>query len=615
MYTSIEKTKALARDPVENRPVILCEYSHSMNNSNGNLHLYWGIFWDESYPRLQGGFIWDMIDQGLRRRDSNGREYYAYGGDFGDTINDKQFCINGMFSPVREPHPCVGEIKYLQQPAAICLPDGSSSIRVSHSNLSTLQVVLKVICRYTFRDLRHLVWKWRLCLEYQPEATICGNASFIDKDTLMIDLNPAATCLFSSASASTGEVFLDLDGGLAHDLPWASRGHVLVTEQFPLTVLGNEGVRVSEFDTRSGDALSSLRVTEDSSTIQVFRGSMVHSFVSIDKETGGIKSIASDSSDGNIFTGRGMLPNFTRATTDNDRGGMELVLDFLHLQWTRPLLQAVNDRLFSYEMHWRDHGLCQDAPPVIRSISTTVLYNGLARDDVKIESCISVKANTGKVVMEERNIYSITKDGRMKVDVEISCAKSLDGIPSLPRIGQTFSLNETFKRVKFFGRGPSENYPDRKEASKVGTWSALPSDMGYDYIVPSENGSRSDCRWVSFESDNGKLIVLADDDGDDETKTFSFSALLHTSDDLHQASHTNELEQRMDGTHPVHVTIDHRLMGLGGDVRYVRDGSIVKSKLTSREKLNLTAFLRPAGLHACTHSTSSDLDFSAIAFG
>jgi beta-galactosidase len=92
MYPDVDRTVKLAQRDDEDRPIILCEYSHSMNNSNGNLHLYWENFW--KIPRLQGGFIWDMIDQGLRKRSSNGTEYFAYGGDFGDEINDRQFCIN-----------------------------------------------------------------------------------------------------------------------------------------------------------------------------------------------------------------------------------------------------------------------------------------------------------------------------------------------------------------------------------------------------------------------------------------------------------------------------------------------------------------------------------------
>ena len=94
MYPNVGRTIHMAQREDEDRPVILCEYSHSMNNSNGNLHLYWEAFWNPDIPRLQGGFIWDMLDQGLRKISENGVSYFGYGGDFGDTINDAQFCIN-----------------------------------------------------------------------------------------------------------------------------------------------------------------------------------------------------------------------------------------------------------------------------------------------------------------------------------------------------------------------------------------------------------------------------------------------------------------------------------------------------------------------------------------
>jgi beta-galactosidase len=94
MYPSVQKTKMMAERTDEDRPVILCEYSHSMGNSNGNLHLYWQNFWSDQLPRSQGGFIWDMIDQGLRKKDERGREFFAYGGDFGEKVHDRQFCIN-----------------------------------------------------------------------------------------------------------------------------------------------------------------------------------------------------------------------------------------------------------------------------------------------------------------------------------------------------------------------------------------------------------------------------------------------------------------------------------------------------------------------------------------
>ena len=534
-----------------------------------------------------------MIDQGLRRFDHRGREYFAYGGDFGDTINDKQFCINGMFSPDREPHPCVAEIKYLQQPAAVRLPDASTRILLSHSNASALHVLLKIVNRYTFRDLGHLDWTWKLCLEYQPDVNICGNSILLENGNLVIDLTIWSNQLFNQGNMCTGEVFLNIEGRLCEDQPWAEKGHLLVGEQFPVKVEGPGVAEGPDRDAHEDKEVSPLQVAQDSSTIEVLRGPAAQSFLVVDKATGGIKSIKSDGVD--LFSGRGMVPNLTRATTDNDRGGMELVLDFLHLKWAKPLFLTMNNRLFSYEMYWRDYGVSQEVPPSVKTVVTNILKDGLIEGDVKIEAIISIEASTGATLMTEHKTYTITQDGLVRVDVKLHCAQSLDGIPSLPRIGQAFSLKETFNRVKFFGRGPGENYPDRKEGSKMGTWSARPSEMGYSYIVPSENGSRSDCGWASFESDKEKLIVLGDPIGN---HTFSFSALLHTSDDLQRALHINDLEERIDGKSPVHVMIDHRQMGLGGDLRYDSHANSVLGYSPQKLTLHLLA-----GFLACTLAT------------
>jgi beta-galactosidase len=136
MYSNVNETIALTKK-YKDRPLILCEYSHAMSNSNGYIHLYWKAFRNNQLPRLAGGFIWDMIDQGLRKVDEQtGREYFAYGGDFGDKINDKQFCINGNFSPDRVEHPAVSEIKYLPQPVSIeAMRDGATKIFVSYLQL------------------------------------------------------------------------------------------------------------------------------------------------------------------------------------------------------------------------------------------------------------------------------------------------------------------------------------------------------------------------------------------------------------------------------------------------------------------------------------------------
>jgi beta-galactosidase/beta-glucuronidase len=152
-------------------------FSHAMGNSNGNIHLYWEAFYSNKYPRLQGGFVWDMVDQGLRKIcPSSGRKYFAYGGDFEDRINDAQFCINGIFSPDREPHPSVHEIKYLQQP-----------IQIFSKSISIADDVIRVTVLFTKSDdVAYLSWDQLECawMLHEVKGTkIVGNRYLVRKET------------------------------------------------------------------------------------------------------------------------------------------------------------------------------------------------------------------------------------------------------------------------------------------------------------------------------------------------------------------------------------------------------------------------------------------------
>merc|ERR1712032_1217058 len=159
---------------------------------------------------------------------------------------------------------------------------------------------------------------------------------------------------------------------------------------------------------------------------------------------------------------------------------------------------------------------------------------------------------------------------------------------SLPRVGVSFRLNPRLCNIRYFGRGPVENYPDRNTGSHLGWWNTSPSDMGYDYIVPSENGNRSDCTCVRFESSSsggGGLAIVAESDA-----SFSCSALLHSASELHHATHVCDLDERreQDGVHPIHVNIDHKLMGVGGDTSWspsVYDDYLVRPEQECNYKL------------------------------
>ncbi len=478
--------------------------------------------------------------------------------------------MQGMFSPDREPHPSVSEIKYLQQPAAVTLPNAHLNlvIKVPDSSKRIPAVVpdslkeqchiqLKVVNRYAFSDLSHLVWKWKIILEFHPNADLHGFATLVD-ETLSIDCSSILHNLFDLAPPMViGDVFLNIEGVLLSDQSWANAGHRVVSEQLPMKLL-YESLSLQHHPLSKSMSRSSLAVVEDSSSIYVSNDMSRPSVVVIDKKTGGINAIKLDGR--NILHGHGIQPNFTRASTDNDRGGMELVLDFLHLNWAKSLIRGISKKLFSYEMHWRDNGVSQDAPPSSTCTERKITTLG---DSVQIEMTCSIRGASGNSILTATHVYNIFPNCTLRADVKVTPSDCIRGIPSLPRVGLSFGLHPAFHRVKYFGRGPHENYVDRKSGAQIGTWSTSPSKMGFDYIVPSENGSRSDCRWASFESDIGGLIVSADSN----CELFSFSALLHTNHELHTASHTNDLDQRKDGEHPIFVNIDNRCMGLGGDVR------------------------------------------------
>ena len=571
MYPNVDDVTCQATDSGDDRPIILSEYSHSMNNSNGNLHLYWRAF--RKFERLQGGFIWDMVDQGLRKKDKNGRSYFGYGGDFGvGQPSDRQFCINGMFSPDRKPHPSVSEIKYLQQPVDIKVSGVEKSIHVLHvTKIKTssrgisvdndeviTQICLQIQNLYSFCKLSHLSWRWQLCCNYSSDLLSEGVA-LNENGLVTLDLSSAIKKIrFGEKNNNklfTNMYYLNLEGFLNKDSTWANNGHVVATKQFPLKILFNDNLPLSITEEIKGtEENTPLRVLSDKSTIQISNGN-ASPFITIDKSNGEIASI---NWDGKSILAGAVKPNFLRAATDNDRGGMELVLQFLLLSWATPLFRLLfGDTGFSYEMNWKRCGLSQDLPPEIVCHGVRLLEK---RDDVvQIEALISIRSKeTRKIIIEHRSIYEIYRDGRISIT---NMVKPMCMIPSIPRIGISFRLSPAFQDIQYFGRGPMENYPDRKSGSHFGWWKTSASDMGYDYIVPSENGSRSNCQQICFESRrDGGLAVIAD-----PNTSFSCSALLHSAEELYHALHTCDLDERVNGIHPIYVNIDHQLMGVGGD--------------------------------------------------
>ena len=514
MYARVETCHKLALSKNESRPVILCEYSHAMGNSNGGLEKYWNHFRSEN--RLQGGFIWDLVDQGLLKRDEAGRTFWAYGGDFGDIPNDKQFCINGLTFPDRRPHPAMYEAKFLQQPVTVewCKAGLFRCAKVKNwyhfSTLSSLSSEL-----HAFSHNGTQLFKFAIDLPILAPGEEC----VIDVLSLMQSLlGKDAHVLVSVALINF--TFTTRSGTL-----WCEAGFEVARCQLilPKFYASDENLHSHVLNTpskldlkRAGDLLTivTLRGTEFCFMISGGFAGFLHS----------VKLQQKPMIHGPIF------PCFWRACTDNDRGG----------------------EMLSFASRWVEAGLNSleiTSEPLVDSHFNENYFTvenrfSLASSGVKSRPAISV-------VMR----HTVLATGEMSIRTVVEVLRHS---PELPRVGLRVKCDKELQMVEWLGRGPHECYQDRKASALFGRYSSIVDDMHTPYIVPSENGSRSDVKWAALQDGKGRRIHFKA-----ETPTYfqQFSASNFDIEALEACLHTNEL---LNAPH-VNVHLDTFHMGVGGD--------------------------------------------------
>ena len=291
MYARIPRITAYARGEINgpaDRPLILCEYSHAMGNSLGNFKEYWGEI--RSHRALQGGFVWDWVDQGLLTHDEHGTPYYAYGGDFGDQPNDSNFCFNGLVQSDRTPNPSLFEVKKVYQRIGLqAASPGFGSITVTNE--------------YDFRSLEGLELEWSI--EVDGEAVQSGTTpapGIVPGESVELSLGASPVSLLPGQ-----EAFGLVKVKLSEDTPWAQAGHVVAWEQFPLQAATRDKPTKSD-----KSSPPSVAVTSDAITITA-----ADSTVLIDRETGLLSSLKHNGAE---LLSAPLAPNYWRAPTDNDRG-------------------------------------------------------------------------------------------------------------------------------------------------------------------------------------------------------------------------------------------------------------------------------------------------------
>ncbi len=497
MYPPIDRIIDYALNEDYKRPLIMCEYAHAMGNSVGNLREYWEAI--EAYHGLQGGFIWDWVDQGLEKTDEKGVTYWAYGGDFGDTINDMDFCINGLIWPDRKPHPPMVEFKRLIQPVAVRPLDLASGR-------------IEIVNKHDFITLAHLTGTWELAAD-----GVVIQSGLLPVMSTRPGFAETVIIPFSQPQLAPGqECFLNVRFALSKDTAWASAGHVVAWDQFKLPVAAPEAVLLQPAD------MPALRVKEDAAGITVNGEGFAITF---DRASG---KIARYEWQGAQLLQSGPALNAWRAPTDND--GFKWIPDMewkMLGKWLNAGLNRLESKLEALEYHQR-------MPQM-----------------VKVNVALTVKAPDVDAGFRHVMTYVVYGNGAVSMDQEIECFGDL---PPLPRVGVALVMPPGFETFTWLGRGPEESYVDRKYGVTVGQYQGSVDEQYVPYIMPQENGNKTDVRWAALSNGQCGLLVAGE-------PLLEVSVSHFTADDLYKAYHTNELARRDE----VYFNIDLAQCGLGGN--------------------------------------------------
>lgn len=464
MYPSIESMIEQDKQP-RNKPYFLCEYAHAMGNAIGNLEEYWDYIENHS-ERMIGGCIWDWVDQGLNKYGESADRYY-YGGGFGDTPNDADFCCNGIVTPDRRQTPKLAEVKKVYQ-------------YVKFKPVDLAQGRISVENHYDFINLNNFLIMWELVKNGRIVDNGVSVANAAPNQAEEIQLG------YADKLNQKDEFFLNLRVFLNADFVWAPRGHIVATEQFALT----DRVPVAAIDCAS--IPDTLRVAEVEGTLQV-RGKGIA--VDIDQTSGIMTSLRLKGKE-MIYNREGFVLNWYRSINNDKRNYQETT-----------------------------YGLQPD--------KTVTWQIGQAGKCVTITT--PMLAHIGRRMQQPYEItYTVYANGTVDVDASFVTGERFN----LPRLGLTVMLNPSLEQVFWYGRGPIENYVDRKNAAYFGLYGNTVTGMEEAYVRSQTMGNRSDIRWVAFaeqpDSSDGIRIVSKD--------RLDFSALHYTDRILWETRYGHDLD-------------------------------------------------------------------------
>ena len=498
MYLNYKDCIKYCEDDSKTKPLIQCEYAHAMGNSEGGFKEYWDLV--RKYPKYQGGFIWDFVDQSCRWTGKNGKMIYAYGGDFNRfDASDNNFCDNGLISPDRVPNPHMYEVGYFYQ-----------NIWTTAADLKAGE--LNVYNENFFRDLSAYALEW----EVMKNGTVVrtgrvDNLNVAPQQTAKIKLDLGKTCACAEWLLNVKYVQKQREG-------LVPAGHIVAKDQLVLNEYKAPAMTLQNVtDMNIQTALP--RIDDANSQCVMIEGENFN--IQFAKADGFMDKYMVDGLD-MIKEGAKLTPNFWRAPTDNDFGAG---LQQKYAVWKNPKFKLVSLK--------------------------SEMKDGLAVVSAEYEMP-SVSAGT-----KLQLTYEINNRGAVKVNQKLVAEKGAK-VANIFRFGMQMVMPKSFENISYYGRGPVENYIDRKWATELGVYNQTVTDQFYAYIRPQENGNKTDIRWWKLLNEAGRGLQFVAE------APFSASALHYTIESLDSGwekkqEHSNEVE-------PADLTnflIDKVQMGLG----------------------------------------------------
>ena len=493
MYAKIPLMEAIANNG-DSRPVIYCEYAHSMGNSTGNLFKFWDAF--KKNTRMVGGYVWDWVDQGLRMKTTDGKTYWGYGGDHDEPINDDDFCLNGVVLPDRSVKAATWEFKKVMQNITVTPVDILNGKFIVENN-------------FAFTPLSEFNGYW----EFQENGITIQQGDLPSLNTAPHSRTAITVSCKKPALQPGAEYYLRVRFKLKDNKSWADAGHEVSWDEFAIpykTPPLADIIINKQYPLTYKDAGQHITIDGNNFTIQFDKSSAAL----INYTVGGVNLLSSP-----------LVPNFWRAETDNDR-----------LCGTANALRI-----------WEKAA----AGRQVKSVEVVKLSDYAVK--------VTIEAILLSVQGTYNNTFVIDNNARIKVTSLLNIGKNA---PDLVRMGMTMQVPNRYDNMSWFGRGPHENYEDKKVSAAVSLYKASVQKDYFLYPQPQESSNKTEVRWLQLTDASGKGIKISG------KQLLNVTAVPYSQEAVQKARHTYDLSPGDFIT----VNIDLKQMGVGGDDSWTFNG-------------------------------------------